>query len=171
MFANNERVAMTRRYPNLKPKVLKRDAEISKKIVSAWDIEKDATKVLGIFLKERFNLSDERYWELLRTVWIIAGSLETVDVFRQLMLSNRKERHYFSTPEDAKKLREMDEQFEVYRAGSDNDGGISWTTSKEYAEQYKRDYYKEKVMTRMVNRKDVFAYIQRNLEFEIIILK
>lgn len=170
MFANNERVAMTRRYPTLKPKVLKKDSEISRKLITAWDTEKDSEKVLSIYLKEKNNLSDERYWELMRTVWIIAGSLENVGVFKQLMQSTRKERHYFSTPEDTKKLREMNEEFLVYRAGSDNDNGISWTTSKEYAEQYLRMYNKEKVLTNLVNRKNVFAYIQRNLEDEIIIL-
>ena len=170
MLANNERVEMTRRYPDLSKKVLRRDAEITKKIITAWDVEKSTEKVLSIYLKEKNNLSDERYWELLRTVWIIAGSINNADVFRKLMQSGRKERYYFSTPEDAKKLREMPEQFEVYRAGTDTDNGISWTTSKEYAEHYKLAFGKEKILTRKINKKEVFAYIQRNLEFEIIIL-
>lgn len=168
MLANNERVEMTRRYPDLPKKVLRRDADVAKKIITAFDVEKNPQKVLSIFLTKQKELSDERYWELLRTVWIIAGSINNADVFRKLMQSGRKEKYYFSTPEDAKKLREMPERFEVYRAGADN--GLSWTTSKEYAEHYKLAFGKEKILTRTVNRKEVFAYIQRNLEFEIIIL-
>jgi hypothetical protein len=170
MTGNNETVFMTRRYPKLCHKILRRDAKISAKLISAWDIEKNSEKVLSIYLKEKDNLSDERYWELLRTVWILSGKLSNVNIFRSLMLSERKEKYYFSTPEDAKRLKEMPEQFEVYRAGSDNDYGISWTISKEYAEWYLNTYQKDRVLTRTVNRKDVFAFIQRNLEFEIIIL-
>lgn len=170
MFANNQIVGMTRRYPDLSQKVLRRDAEIAKRIVSAWDNDKDSEKVLAIYLKEKNNLSDERYWELMRTVWILSGSILNVSVFKPLMLSSRKQRHYFSTPEDAKKLRELPDTFEVYRAGAENDGGISWTTDKEYAENYKAIYNKEKILQKVISRKEAFAYIQRNLESEIIIL-
>lgn len=170
MQANNESVVMTRRYPNLSHKVLRRDAKVSVKLIAAWDVEKNAEKVLSIYLKEKDNLSNERYWELLRTVWILAGSTANVGIFRKLMMSERKERYYFSTPEDAKKLREMSECFIVFRAGNDADAGISWTTKWDYAEWYMKAYGKEKILRKIVNRKDVFAYIQRNLEFEIIIL-
>ncbi len=138
---NNELVPMTRRYPFLPQKVLKRDSEIAKKIIYAWDSEHSIEKVLSIYLKENKNFSDERYWEMMRTVWIIAGSVETAPTFRKLMTANRKEKYYFSTPEEAKKLREMPETFEVYRAtNGENDGGLSWTVSKEYAEWYKQAY-------------------------------
>lgn len=168
---NNERVPMTRRYPNLQQKVLRRDSQIVERIINVWDNGHHTEKVLSIFLKEHKNLSDERYWELMRTVWIIAGSVETASTFRKLMTSNRKEKYYFSTPEEAKKLREMPETFEVYRAtNGENDGGLSWTVSKEYAEWYKQAYNKEKVICRTVNRKEVFAFIERNQEAEIVIL-
>ncbi|MCZ2129493.1 MAG: hypothetical protein LC109_04425 [Bacteroidia bacterium] len=168
---NNELVPMTRRYPNLPQKVLRRDSIIAKKIIDVWDNEHHAENVLYIYLKEHKNLSDERYWELMRTVWIIAGSVATATIFRKLMTANRRSKYYFSTPEEAKKLRELPETFEVYRATNDeNDGGLSWTLSKEYAEWYQQAYQKEKVICRTVNRKDVFAFIERNKEAEIVIL-
>jgi hypothetical protein len=170
MKANNETVFMSRRYPKLARKVLLRDSKIASKLVAAWDIEKNPEKVLSIFIKEKGNLSNERYWELLRTVWIIAGGLNKIDTFRQLMLSPRPERYYFNTPEDAKKLRDMPELFEVYRAGKQFDNGISWTTSLEYAEWYRKAYNKEDLLTKTVNKVDCFAFIQRNKEDEIIIL-
>lgn len=170
MIANNKRVEMTRRFPQLRKKVLMRDAVIAKKIIAAWDVEHDAEKALSIYLKEKNNLSDERYWEVLRTVWVIAGSLKSLNVFRELMLSSRPQRYYFSTPEEAEKLRNMPQFITVYRAGSINDGGISWTLSQEYAEQYLKDYQKEKVLTLTVPKSRVFAYIERNLEQEIILI-
>ncbi len=167
---NNEAVPMTRRYPNLPNKVLKRDSEIVRKIITAWDLENDADKVLSIYIKESKNLSDERYWELLRTVWVICGSVENADLFRKLMQSNRKQKYYFSTPEEAKFLRELPEQVEVFRATNINDNGLSWTLSKEYAEWYKTAYQKDKVISQVINKKQIFAYIERNLESEVIVL-
>ena len=168
---NNEAIPMTRRYPNLPNKVLKRDSEIVRKIITAWDLENDAEKVLAVYLKERKNLSDERYWELLRTVWVLCGSVENANLFRTLMLSNRKEKYYFSTPEEAKFLRELPEHVEVFRATNNiNDNGLSWTLSKDYAEWYKNAYQKDKVISQVINKKQIFAYIERNLESEVVVL-
>lgn len=168
---NNEAVPMTRRYPNLPNKVLKRDSEIVRKIITAWDVENNADKVLSIFLKENKNLSNEKYWELLRTVWIICGSVENADLFRKLMRSSRKEKYYFSTPEEAKFLRELPEQFEIFRATNNiKDNGLSWTLSKDYAEWYKTAYQKDKVTSQVISKKQIFAYIERNLESEVVVL-
>jgi len=171
MFKNNELVPMTRRYPNLRKKVALRDDKIARKLVQAWDEEQDAEKLLTIYLENRHALSDYRYWELMRTVWIICGSLDVVQIFRNLMSSNRKHKYYFSTPEEAKKLREMPDIIEAYRACDTlHDEGISWTTSKEYAEWYKNQYNKKLIMTVKHLKADVFAYIDRNNENELIIL-
>jgi hypothetical protein len=171
VLGNNQSVPMTRRYPNLPNKVLKRDSEIIKKIISAWDLENDADKVLSFYLKENKNLSDFRYWEVLRTVWILCGSIDNADLFRKLMQSSRKQKYYFSTPEEAKFLRELPEQVQIYRATNNiNDNGLSWTLSKEYAEYYKTAYQKDKVISKIINKKQIFAYIERNLESEVVIL-
>jgi hypothetical protein len=170
-YGNNELVPMTRRYPNLKRKVLERDSKISAKIIKAWDIEHDSQKVLDIFIKENKNLSDERYWELLRTVWIVCGKLENVDLFRQLMKSTRKERYYFSTSEEQERLRRLPGVFTIYRATNNkNDGGISWTLSEEYAHTYSQLFAKNTILKREVLKSEIFAFIERNKESEIIIL-
>lgn len=185
--ANNSHIVMTRRYPDLPKKVLIRDSKIVERLVHAYDVEKDLDKTLALYLKECKNLSDERYWELMRTVWVICGNSDNADVFRGLMKSKRKQRYYFSTPEEAKFLRELPEMFTVYRATNmfksyegyeksflvvpdESDKGISWTLDTKYAEKFKQMYNKQYIIHRQVNRADVFAYIERNLESEIIIL-
>ena len=49
-------------------------------------------------------------------------------------------------------------------------GGLSWTTSLEYAKFYAQQYGKSQIIKRIVNKKEVFAYINRNKESEILIL-
>lgn len=170
-LSHNERFSMTRRYPNLPEKVLKRDSKICSALIKAWDENHDQYKLMDIFLREAKNLSDERYWELMRSVWILAGSIDNAPLFRELMSSKRRERYYFSTPEDAAKLRSLHDHFLVYRATNNElDGGLSWTLSKGYAERYADMYGKSKIIKREVDKKEVFAYIQRNNEEEIIIL-
>ncbi|NLZ31345.1 MAG: hypothetical protein GX885_11515, partial [Methanomicrobiales archaeon] len=144
------------------------------KIVRAWDIEKDKNKVLSIFQKENTSLSDERYWEILRTVWILCGSVDNVNLFRHYFASKRPQKHYFSTPEEAKRLREMPDEFKVYRATNaatlTEDSGISWTLSYEYAVWYRDAYHKKFLQERLIDKPQVFALIERNKEEEIIIL-
>jgi hypothetical protein len=168
---NNVHIPMTRRYPKLKQKVLIKDSKISKKLIHAWDVNHSQTEVLEIFVKNKKNLSDERYWELLRTAWVLCGSIEYNDLFRLLMKSNRKEQYYFSTPEEHNKIRELPENLIVYRAtNSEKDNGLSYTLSKSYAEWYKASYSKDVVISKQVKKDQVFAYINRNNEEEIIIL-
>lgn len=170
-YRNNEFIPMTRRYPKLVQKVLIRDSKIAAKVIQAWDIEHNSEKVLEIFLKENKNLSDERYWEMLRTVWIFCGKVENANLFRQLMKSNRSARYYFSTPEEQKKFRELSDEFKIYRATNDkNDDGLSWTTDLEYAQKYANMFDKKFIIIKSIQKNKVFAFIERNNESEIIIL-
>jgi hypothetical protein len=163
---------MTRRYPQIPAKVARRDAKIAKKLMVAWDVEHDKDKVLTIFMQHCHLLSDYRYWELLRTVWIICGSTGRASIFRGLMSSNRKHRNYFSTPEEHAFLEALPNEFDVYRAQntSGDDNGLSWTLHKEYAMGYSEMFNKSHIKIRNIYKDDVFAYINRNKESEIIIL-
>lgn len=171
MFKNNELIPMTRRYPNLKDKVKRRDSKITHQLITAWDVDHDAEKVLKIFNQNIEKLSSYRYWELLRTVWIICGNVENSYYFRELMKANKPNRHYFSTPEEHEFFRSLPDQFQVYRAcNKKDDGGLSWTLSRSYAEKYKVDFNKNMLDTMIIGKSKVFAYIERNNESEIIIL-
>lgn len=164
---------MTRRYPPLKKKQAERDSKIGKRLIHAWDVEHDSDKVFNIFMKDKHLLSDFRYWEMLRTVWIVCGSVERSPEFRKLMKANRKHKHYFSTPEEAEELRGLpDGQFMVYRATNNmNDGGLSWTFDYKYAAEYQTMFSKKFIIEMTVTKDEVYALINRNNEREVIIFE
>ena len=74
------------------------------------------------------------------------------------------------TVEDAEKLEKMQFPLTIWRAyDRDPDPGISWTVDREWCEAYAKAHNRQiKGMT--VEREDVFAYITRRGESEIIIL-
>ena len=106
----------------------------------------------------------------MRTVWVAVGSTETAPLFRTLMQSSRPCRSWFMTPEDAAALEAMPFPLTVWRAyDADPDPGISWTLD----EQWCRGYAKAKgrrVKQMQVSRDQVFAYVSRRGEEEVIVL-
>jgi hypothetical protein len=170
-LAVNETIPMTRRTPKLKQKVLERDSEVARKLIHAWDVEGDKDKVLQIFIKNRNKLSDERYWELLKTVWLIAGSIETSHHFYSLFTSNRPCFDWFCTKEEREFLRNLPNQFTVYRVcDEENDGGFSWTLDRTFAEMYQKANNRKLIIERNVWKGEVFAYLDRRAESEILII-
>ena len=74
------------------------------------------------------------------------------------------------TPEDATAFDKMVFPLKVYRAYiQEPDPGISWTLNEQWCKEYAavRDMH---IKSRTVLREDVFAYISRRGEEEIIIL-
>lgn len=173
-FAWNERSDFTRRIPTgLSPKKMARDAKIAMQIVRAWE-DGRPDDVLSIFYHKARQLSDPRYWELMRTVWIAAGSTETAQHFRLLMSSGRPCRSWFMTPEDAAFLDALDFPVTVWRAWDknrygDDDPGISWTLDEQWCIGYAKSKNRE-VKCRCVRREEIFAYVSRRGESEVIIL-
>lgn len=169
-LAPNTHTDFTRRIPSLPQKQLARDAKITKAIVMAYDLHKDNEKVKEIFFKKAKFLSNPRYWEVMRTVWIAVGSTETAREFVAYMKSNRPCKGWFMTPEDAKTLDGMNFPIMVYRAfDNELDPGISWSIDKSWVEAYAKAKGR-KVKSRLVERNDIFAYVSRRQESEIIIL-
>lgn len=166
----NELVPFTRRYPDLKPKQALRDSKIAKRLITAWDVNQSDTEALSIFQKENSQLSDPRYWELLKSVWIIAGSVENKEVFRGWFRSKRGFKHYFMSPEEKAAFDLLPDKITCYRACDGDDGGFSYTLDYEYAEKYRDLFGKELIYQRSVWKEYVFAFINRNAEEELIIL-
>ena len=191
-LAPNQHTDFTRRIPTgFTQKQLDRDARIILQIVRAYDEGgKGLTeKVLDIYLRKAKLLTNPRYWEVMRTVWVAAGSTETADIFRTMMKSARPCRSWFMTPEDAQALDEMQFPLTVWRAYDvkyiddlphgtspgdivnlpNSDPGISWTIDKEWCIGYARAKGRV-VRERQVMRSDIFAYVTRRGESEMIIL-
>lgn len=172
-LVDNERTDFTRRIPSLSEKQLARDSKIAMQLVRAQ--EQGADAMIDIFIHKAKLMSNPRYWEFMRTVWVAAGSTETAPIFRKLMKSTRPCKGWFMTPEDAADLDKMQFPLLVHRAydaesyPDDTDPGISWTLDMEWC----RGYTKSKgrvIKSRMVERNEIFAYVTRRGESEIIIL-
>lgn len=167
----NKRSDFTRRIPSYPPKVQARVEKIVRQIVYAGDVEGDYEKVKDIFFRKAHLLPNPSYWELLRTVWVTAGKTENVAEFIPFFKSARPSRSWFMTPEDAETLEGMSFPITVYRAyDSEPDPGISWTLDKEWCEGYAATHGR-KVKIRVVSREEIFAYVSRRGEEEIIILQ
>lgn len=162
----------TRRNPSyLSQKQLERDSKIIKQIIVAGDVEEDYDKVVDIFFKKYHLLSNPRYWEVMRTVWIMGGDHTNVDKFKQLMKSSRPAKSWFMTLEDADALEKLDFPILLYRAYDERyeDHGISWTSNLEWAEN-RAKIRKLVIKKRLFYREEIFAYISRRGEDEFIIL-
>jgi hypothetical protein len=162
----------------LSDKQMGRDAKIAAQIIRAAEGGTDGgaeQRVLDIFFRKARLLSNPRYWELMRTVWVAAGSTETAPLFRKLMRSSRPCKSWFMTPEDAAALDAMEFPITVYRAydaalyPDDTDPGISWTLDREWCEGYAKAKGR-RVKQMQVIREQVFAYVSRRGEEEVIVL-
>lgn len=170
-LAINKHSDFTRRVPAYPPKVQARVDKIARQLIHAGDVEGDYEKVKDIFFRKASLLPNPTYWELLRTVWVAAGKTENVHEFLPFFKSSRPSRSWFMTVEDAAALEAMQFPLTVYRAyEKEPDNGISWTLNKEWCEGYAAKKGR-KVKSRMVEREDIFAYVSRRGEEEIIILK
>lgn len=167
----NELHDFTRKIPSyLSKKQLERDAKIAKQIVMAHDVEHSNEKMLGIFFAKCHLLSNPRYWEILRTVWVAAGNATNVDKFRELMTSKRPARSWFMTPEDKEAFDSFAYPITLWRAYTDDaDHGISWSSNKEWVEHY-AGFGGRKIKSKEFRKEDIFAYISRRGEDEFIIL-
>ena len=198
-LAPNQHTDFTRLIPTgFTQKQLDRDARIIRQIVRAYDEggPRAAERVLDIFCRKAKLLTNPRYWEVMRTVWVAAGSTETAHIFRTMMKSQRPCRSWFMTPEDAQVLDAMQFPLTVWRAydigylriAPENmsqtlqslhpgditdlenaDPGISWTIDKEWCIGYANSKGRV-IRERQVYRGDIFAYVTRRGESEMIIL-
>ena len=167
-LVDNERTDFTRRIPSLPEKQLARDSKIAMQLVRAQ--EQGADAMIDVFVRKAKLMSNPRYWEFMRTVWVAAGSTETAPMFRKLMKSARPCKGWFMTPEDAADLDKMQFPLTVWRAyDADPDQGISWTIDREWCEGYAKSKGR-KIKERQVMREEIFAYVTRRGESEIILL-
>ena len=173
-LVDNERTDFTRRIPSLPEKQLARDSKIAMQLVRAQ--EQGADTMIDVFIHKAKLMSNPRYWEFMRTVWVAAGSTETAPIVRRLMKSTRPCKGWFMTPEDAAALDAMQFPLTVWRAydtaydaAEGGDPGISWTLDHEWCIGYAKTKGRS-IKEREVYRDEIFAYVTRRGESEIILL-
>jgi hypothetical protein len=168
----NTGIPMTRRKPiGLSRKQLWKDSEIAKEIIYCADVLKDPNKEVQAFLRNRYRLSDQRYWELLKAVWIGCGSVRTYPIFRQLFESKRPFRQFLMSPEEEAFLHALPGEITVFRAiKTGSDSGISWSLDRDVCEKIAEEDGRS-VIQRVVNTKDCLAYFNRRGEDEILYIK
>lgn len=172
MKTYNEIHDFTHRIPSyLSKKQLERDSKIVKQIIVAADVDEDPEKVVDIFFRKCHLLSNPRYWEVMRSVWVTGGNHTNVEKFKQLMKSDRPAKSWFMTKEDAEALEKFNFPILLYRAydAAHTDNGISWTSNFEWV-MNRAVVHKLTVKQRVFNRNEIFAYISRRGEDEFIIL-
>lgn len=97
------------------------------------------------------------------------------DEKRKMMKSSRPCKSWFMTPEDAMALESMQFPLTVWRAydaqryPDDTDPGISWTIDEKWCREYAASNRYE-VKSRLVTREEIFAYVSRRGEEEMVIL-
>lgn len=131
---------------------------------------------LEAFASIAHKIKDSKvYWDILGDIWVDSENIwQNKDVWKYF-LENGPERNkeYFMSMEDREVFKSLPDKITVYRGYQPrkNKGGFSYTLSKEKAEWFAKRFGKDgKVITREVNKKDVFAYKNSRNEQEIIIL-
>lgn len=121
--------------------------------------------------------SDKKYWRLLGDIWIDSENIwQNKKDYVKLMNSKRDHRDHFMSANERKHLALLPDKLTVYRGCSERGSdGMSWTTDKAKAEWFANRFKtstspKRKVITRVIDKQEVFAYMARRNESEIIIL-
>jgi len=123
------------------------------------------------------ELTDQEYWSRLSDIWVDSENIgQQPDRWRNLLLSERGSRESFMTEDERAEFAALQPQFTVYRGYSENDQeefGMSWSTDAGVAEWFARRFAREDdkiFMEEMeVSKDDVFAYLTRRGEEEIIL--
>ena len=177
-LAINQRSDFTRRIPTgLSDKQMARADKLVRQLINIQNDARGAKaqRMIILFYNNARLLANPYYWEIMRTVWIAAGSTETAGMFRKMMKSSRPCKGWFMTPEDAAALDAMQFPLTVWRAydaqryPDDTDPGISWTIDEKWCREYASGNGRV-VKSRQVTREEIFAYVSRRGEEEIIIL-
>lgn len=143
---------------------------------------------LDCFMNEiRHLCSDKEYWEILSAVYTLKNTIsDYLSEWLILFRDSRPGKEYFMNEEEREFFKKLPERLTIYRGCfinkkykyrdlPSNEGGISYTLSKEKAEWYAKRFIalggKAFIIKKTVNKSDCFAYLNGREEEEIIYLK
>lgn len=123
------------------------------------------------------DMTDEEYWNTLSDIWVDSESIGTEpERWKGLLMSNRGSKEFFMRDDERDELAKLPDKFTVYRGYSENDPeefGMSWSTDPLVAEWFARRFARnnDKIILEelQVAKDEVFAYVTRRGEDEIIL--
>ena len=136
--------------------------------------ELDSDRSAEAFLSIADRLSDERYWQLLRWVWIKhGGSISRLKAQEKLLLCPRPKREFLMLPEESAAFAALADEVEAFHGTSMNAKEFGWSWALKFHSSYsfasKRYADGPKVMRGLCKKQDIIAYFPSYDENEIVI--
>ncbi len=128
---------------------------------------------LVAFMEIEKELSDNAYWHLLGHIWLDSENIwQLKGTWLKALKSKREHGELFMTGHERIQLRKMTNTMTVYRGCSNkNKHGYSYTLDLEKAKMFAQKWGVDAmIVEKTIKKKDVFAYISRRNESEIILL-
>ncbi|RYZ92819.1 MAG: hypothetical protein EOP06_03070 [Proteobacteria bacterium] len=124
-------------------------------------------------------LEDEEYWKILASIYMASENLwQNKRAWKMFLSSERPGREHFMTEAERKFLAELPESFTIYRGYMKglNKSGFSYSLSENTAIWFSKRYLgleldSSQVHKRTIKKKNVFAYLSRADESEIIVIE
>lgn len=116
-----------------------------------------------------FQKSFTEYWSILGEIWTDSENIySNISAWKNLLDTKVKAKIYFMTDKEIVQFENLPKTLTVYR-GSTHDG-LSYTLNKDVAKWFAKRFDKKgKIFTRKIKKSEVFAFISRRREEEVII--
>ncbi len=126
------------------------------------------------FKKVEQNLSDKDYWELLSDIWTDSENIwQNLNEWKKLLKQRKETKHLFMSEADKEVFNSLPDKITIYRGciPKQNEKGLSYTIDKEKAEWFSKRFHKNgKVIKKVVDKSEIFAYTNSRNEKEVILL-
>lgn len=130
---------------------------------------------LEAFMDIHDDVDDKNYWELLHDIWIDSENIwQYLDAWKMLLKSERSGKGHFMDEDEKNKFESIPETVTVYRGHQKhNKDGLSYTLSKSKAEWFAGRFRKNEAQVKQitVQKSQIFAYVERGDEQEVIVLE
>lgn len=126
------------------------------------------------FIEVKDKLKDKDYWELLSDIWTDSENIwQNLSAWKECLNDRSKTKHLFMSEADKKLFDSLPDKITIYRGyvPNKNKQGLSYTLDEEKAIWFSKRFNNNgKVIKRVVNKSEVFAYTNSRNEKEIILL-
>jgi len=124
-------------------------------------------KRLDYFEEIQELFSDDLYWTVLRAMWIDDGICS--ERWSRWMFAPRKRHHKIMKSSDRQALKKLPKTVKIYRACDGPEvklrDAFNWTLSQDVAKRF----HKELIFTKIIDKKEIYAYFNSRKEQEVII--